>query len=149
MGDKSAFASEVNRVAFVSQADVIERMGEVPLLAPCAFVAVDFDAIIGSGCGDEIIALDASGALDTTGSELPSAIALGLDDMALVAEVPGIRAVRGFDRRAVTGSVRGLVQRQTVDAPVDQMAERPHAEGRPGVGVDQVAVVFAAVDTRA
>ena len=94
VGDNSAFSSEPNRVAVATVGDTITPIGLFDVYDPYAIVAVEGGAIVSSGFGDELIAVNAEGVLDVLPSELPGAIALGPDDLALVAEVSGVRLVR-------------------------------------------------------
>lgn len=94
VGDNSAFSSEPNRVAVATVGDVISVDGVFEVYDPYDLVAVEGGAIVSSGFGDELIALSADGVLDVMPSELPGAITLGPDELALVAEVSGVRLVR-------------------------------------------------------
>ncbi|MBK9369184.1 MAG: hypothetical protein IPN01_23285 [Deltaproteobacteria bacterium] len=94
VGDNSAFSSEPNRVAVASVGDTITPLGLFDVYDPYAIVAVEGGAIVSSGFGDEIIAVGAEGVLDVMPSELPGAVTLGPDELALVAEVSGVRLVR-------------------------------------------------------
>lgn len=94
VGDFSAFASTPNRVVFASVAEGFARLGEVEVLDPYAVVAVEGGAIVSSGFGDELVAVQPEGVLDRMGAELPGAIGLGPGGLALVAEVSGVRLVR-------------------------------------------------------
>jgi hypothetical protein len=94
VGDNSAFSSAPNRVAVAEVNDTITPVGLFDVYDPYAIVAVEGGAIVSSGFGDELIAVSAEGVLDVMPSELPGAITLGPDELALVAEVSGVRLVR-------------------------------------------------------
>jgi hypothetical protein len=94
VGDNSAFSSEPNRVAVATVGDSITPIGLFDVYDPYAIVAVEGGAIVSSGFGDEIVAVGAEGVLDVMPSELPGAVTLGPDELALVAEVSGVRLVR-------------------------------------------------------
>ena len=94
VGDNSAFSSEPNRVAVATVADTITTVGLFDVYDPYAIVAVEGGAIVSSGFGDELLAVSAEGVLDVLPSELPGAIGLGPDELALGAEGSGVRLVR-------------------------------------------------------
>lgn len=94
VGDNSAFSSEPNQIAVATVGDSITVDSVFEVYDPYDIAAVEGGAIVSSGFGDELIAVSAAGVLDVMPSELPGAIALGPDDLALVAEVSGLRLVR-------------------------------------------------------
>lgn len=95
IGDNSLFASDDNRVVVLSADGPLTVTAELEIEDPYAIAAVSEGAIVASGFGDAIVAMGPDGALlDSVSSPLPGAISLGPDELALIAEVDGLRALR-------------------------------------------------------